>query len=92
LESRYHEIYPDLYSYNIYNIYILNITMDNFFACTLIVEVDKNEFRLWDNMLVLEMKKLLADGKYSDVTFVVEGEKVKAHRLVLAAHCDYFDR
>lgn len=33
---------------------------------------------------------LLASPDFSDVTFVVEGERIHAHRLVLAARCEYF--
>jgi len=35
---------------------------------------------------------LLEDGKYSDVTFVVEGELIKAHSLILCARSDVFER
>ena len=37
-------------------------------------------------------KDLLDNKKYVDVTFVVEGQLVSAHRLILASQSDYFDR
>ncbi len=35
---------------------------------------------------------VLENEKYCDVTFVVDGEKFKAHRVILASQCEYFDR
>eukprot|EP00731_Ephydatia_muelleri_P000180 Em0001g180a len=37
-------------------------------------------------------KDLLDNKKYVDVTFVVEGQPMPAHRLILASQSDYFDR
>ena len=37
-------------------------------------------------------KDLLDNKKYVDVTIVVEGQPVPAHRLILASQSDYFDR
>ena len=36
-------------------------------------------------------KDLLDNKKYVDVTFVVEGQPMPAHRLILASQSDYFD-
>ena len=33
---------------------------------------------------------MLADKTFSDVTFLVDGEHVTAHRAILAARCAYF--
>ncbi|XP_003740974.1 BTB/POZ domain-containing protein 9 [Galendromus occidentalis] len=33
---------------------------------------------------------LLLDTEYSDVTFIVEDERLSAHKLILASSCDYF--
>lgn len=33
---------------------------------------------------------LLFNAEYSDVTLVVEGEHLQAHKLILASSCDYF--
>ena len=38
------------------------------------------------------MRSLLEDGKLSDVTFVVDGERFKAHRAILAGRSVFFDR
>ena len=35
---------------------------------------------------------VLENEKYCDVTFIVEGERFKAHRVILASQCEYFDR
>lgn len=37
-----------------------------------------------------QMSQLCASAEYSDVTFVVEGAKLPAHRLMLAARSSYF--
>ncbi len=36
--------------------------------------------------------KMLKTEKYCDITFLVDGEKLKAHRVILASQCEYFDR
>ena len=35
---------------------------------------------------------LFESGKYTDVTFVVEGKKFRAHRVIVASQSAYFDR
>ena len=35
---------------------------------------------------------LFESGKYTDVTFVVEGMKVRAHRAIVASQSAYFER
>ena len=37
-------------------------------------------------------KERLEDGKYSDVTIIVQGKKINAHRMTLANQSDYFDK
>ncbi|RWS19840.1 BTB/POZ domain-containing protein 9-like protein [Leptotrombidium deliense] len=37
------------------------------------------------------LRKLYSEGKYSDVTFVVEDEAFKVHKMILASSCPYFD-
>jgi hypothetical protein len=44
-----------------------------------------------DPMLHSNLQALLEDGKFSDVLFVVEGERFKAHRSILAARSEVFD-
>ncbi|XP_044738078.1 BTB/POZ domain-containing protein 9 [Chrysoperla carnea] len=41
-------------------------------------------------LLAEHLKKLCFNEEYSDVTFVVEGQKLPAHKVVLAARSDYF--
>jgi sugar lactone lactonase YvrE len=41
---------------------------------------------------VAQMAALLSDPSRADVTFVVEGEKIKAHSVLLAARSEYFER
>jgi hypothetical protein len=41
---------------------------------------------------VAQMAALLSDPSRADVTFVVEGEKIKAHSVLLAARSKYFER
>merc|ERR1712212_1181015 len=38
-----------------------------------------------------EYSQLLDSGNDSDVTFVVQGERIKAHRLVLTTRCKHFE-
>ena len=37
-----------------------------------------------------EMRALLDDSRFADITFVVEGEKITAHRMLLVARSVYF--
>jgi len=41
--------------------------------------------------LAPNLLSLLEDGRRSDLAFVVKGERLEAHSLVLAARCDVFD-
>lgn len=36
------------------------------------------------------MAQLCQSSNYSDVTFIVENEKIPAHRVILAARSEYF--
>uniref|UniRef100_A0A4W3GF64 BTB/POZ domain-containing protein 9 n=1 Tax=Callorhinchus milii TaxID=7868 RepID=A0A4W3GF64_CALMI len=42
------------------------------------------------DMLSEHVGALLHDGEYSDVTFLVEKKRFPAHRVILAARCQYF--
>ncbi len=35
---------------------------------------------------------LLRTGRNSDLSFLVEGKELRAHRIIVASQCDYFDR
>jgi hypothetical protein len=37
-----------------------------------------------------EFKTLLNDPKYSDITFIVEGKEIKAHKIILSSRCKDF--
>ena len=37
-----------------------------------------------------DLKEMVNDDEYSDVTFIVEGQHVHAHRAVLAKRCEHF--
>jgi len=49
---------------------------------------DQNQY----DLLREDMENLLSSGKHSDVSFIVQGEEVKAHRNILSARSEYFDR
>jgi len=40
--------------------------------------------------LIENMKKLLNSPDFSDITFVVQGQKVYAHKAILVAQCEHF--
>jgi len=42
--------------------------------------------------LTANLKELLSDGKYSDVTVIVEGERIQVHSLILCMRSQVFDR
>lgn len=39
---------------------------------------------------VISFEKLLRSERFSDVTFKVEGERIPAHKAILATRCEYF--
>jgi RCC1 and BTB domain-containing protein len=39
---------------------------------------------------VQDMKDMINQEEYSDVTFIIENQKIFAHRSILAARCDHF--
>jgi len=51
---------------------------------------------LWNNSIsvttsfVRDMRKLVNDDEFSDVTFIVEDQPVHAHRAILSNRCDHF--
>jgi len=45
-----------------------------------------------DPDLHLDLGKLLTSKRHADVTFLVEGESIVAHKAVLSARCQYFER
>jgi len=51
-----------------------------------ITTVDQPKLRFQE-----EFSQLLDSGKQSDVTFVVQGEMIKAHKLVLTTRCKHFE-
>ncbi|BFF99345.1 BTB/POZ domain-containing protein 9-like [Drosophila madeirensis] len=40
--------------------------------------------------IAMDMGRLFMNDLYSDVVFLVEDQRLPAHRLVLAARCKYF--
>lgn len=40
--------------------------------------------------LIQNMRKLLNDPDFSDITFVVAGQKIYAHKAILVAQCEHF--
>ena len=38
------------------------------------------------------LRRLLEEGELSDITFIVHGVHIKAHRFILAARSDYFEQ
>lgn len=42
--------------------------------------------------IAADFLSLFNQGKYTDVTFIVQGERIKAHKLVLCARSEVFDR
>lgn len=45
-----------------------------------------------DPVLSRDLAKLLESGNHADVTFSLRGEKIVAHKAVLSARCEYFER
>jgi len=39
---------------------------------------------------VQDMRDMVDEDEYSDITFLVEGQKVNAHRAILAGRCEHF--
>eukprot|EP00931_Biecheleriopsis_adriatica_P115436 TRINITY_DN91220_c0_g1_i1.p1 TRINITY_DN91220_c0_g1~~TRINITY_DN91220_c0_g1_i1.p1 ORF type:complete len:616 (+),score=133.77 TRINITY_DN91220_c0_g1_i1:72-1919(+) len=42
--------------------------------------------------IIANWRDLLRDGKHSDITFIVDGERIEAHSLVLSMRSEVFDR
>lgn len=42
------------------------------------------------HLLSEQLGALVQGEEYSDVTFIVEGKRFPAHRVILAARCHYF--
>ena len=55
-----------------------------------IAQVTLNVFN-YDTIPGKGLLQFLEKKKYTDVTFVVEGHQVPAHRCVVASQSDYFD-
>ena len=36
------------------------------------------------------MRDMVDEDEYSDITFLVEGQRVNAHRAILAGRCEHF--
>lgn len=55
-----------------------------------LADVDLNIFN-YDNIPGKGLLLLLEKKKYTDVTFLVEGHRISAHRCIVASQSDYFD-
>lgn len=55
-----------------------------------LANVDLNIFN-YDNIPGKGLLLLLEKKKYTDVTFLVEGYRISAHRCIVASQSDYFD-
>lgn len=61
-------------------------------------DVEGNQLCLNENLIFDEgiyikgTKELLADGKFSDFAFIVEGQEVPAHRALLASRSEVFNQ
>jgi len=42
------------------------------------------------HMLIQNMRRLLNSPDFSDITFVVQGQKIYAHKAILVAQCEHF--
>jgi len=90
----------EFYGRGFYNFYKFDATSESASSWNLIIDlvykalpkpsavttVDQPQLRLQE-----EYSQLLDSGKESDVTFVVQGEIIKAHKLVLTTRCRHFD-
>lgn len=56
------------------------------------VEKAMEERKACDKSLFKDFGALLQSGEGSDVTLVVDGTKIRAHRLVLSTRCEVFSR
>jgi hypothetical protein len=45
-----------------------------------------------ESTLVQDLLKILTLGYFSDVVFLVEGQKVPANKCILATRCEYFEK
>ena len=49
--------------------------------------------RIWHSEYPRQgLEGLLKTGRNSDLSFLVEGKVLRAHRIIVASQCDYFDR
>ena len=55
-----------------------------------VAKVDLNIFN-YDNIPGKGLLLLLEKQKYTDVTFLVEGHRISAHRCIVASQSEYFD-
>lgn len=37
-----------------------------------------------------QMRSLICNESFSDITFVIEGKRVPAHKAIVCTRCDYF--
>ena len=51
-----------------------------------------NTRHVCDNSLTKDFESLLSSGDGSDVTLVVNGKEIRAHRLILSTRCEVFSR
>jgi BTB/POZ domain-containing protein 9 len=50
------------------------------------------ELTIPPSQFATDMSVLIGNDVYSDVTFIVQGERIPAHKALLNKRCSYFER